>query len=103
MYVDDLVRGLVAMMENDKSFVGPVNMGNPVEVSMLDLARCVLRMIPESTSQVVFKELPADDPRRRCPDISLARKMLGWSPQVPLETGLAKMIDYFRAQMAAGH
>ena len=103
MYVDDLVRGLVAMMENDKSFVWPVNMGNPVEVSMLDLARCVLRMIPESTSQVVFKELPADDPRRRCPDISLARKMLGWSPQVPLETGLAKMIDYFRAQMAAGH
>jgi UDP-glucuronate decarboxylase len=103
MYVDDLVRGLVAMMENDKSFVGPVNMGNPVEVSMLDLARCVLRMIPESTSRIVFKELPADDPRRRCPDIALARKMLGWEPLVSLETGLERVIAYFRSQLAAGY
>jgi UDP-glucuronate decarboxylase len=103
LYVDDLVRGLVAMMENDAGFVGPVNMGNPAEISMLELARQVLRMIPESSSRLAFKELPADDPRRRCPDIALAREKLRWEPQIDFETGLERTIAYFRSCVAAGY
>ncbi len=103
MYVDDLVPGLVKMMENGKNFVGPVNLGNPVEVSVLELARRVLKLIPESTSQVIFKDLPADDPKQRCPDITLARETLEWEPQIPLEVGLEKTIAYFRARLAEAY
>lgn len=103
MYVDDLVPGLVKMMENGKNFVGPVNLGNPVEVSVLELARRVLKLIPESTSQVIFKGLPADDPKQRCPDITLARETLEWEPQIPLEVGLEKTIAYFRARLAEAY
>jgi len=100
MYVDDLIRGLVAMMDNEDGFVGPVNLGNPTEVSISDLAQRILKLIPESRSKLVKKELPEDDPKRRCPDISLAQRMLHWTPTVTLEDGLSKTIAYFRALRA---
>lgn len=95
-YVDDLVDGLVRMMENEQDFVGPVNMGNPGEFTIRELAEKVLQMIPESHSKLVFKPLPADDPRQRQPDISLAKEKLQWEPKVALEAGLEKTIDYFK-------
>jgi len=96
-YVDDLVDGLILMMDNDQGFIGPVNLGNPGEFTILDLAKKVIRMIPESTSKITFKPLPSDDPRQRKPDITLAEKMLGWKPRANnLEAGLLKTIAYFR-------
>jgi UDP-glucuronate decarboxylase len=95
-YVDDLVEGMVRMMENRGGIVGPVNLGNPGEFTILQLADKVLELIPESRSRIVSMSLPADDPRQRRPDISLAFKELGWQPGIPLELGLARTIDYFR-------
>lgn len=95
-YVDDLVAGLVAMMEHP-SFTGPVNLGNPVEFSMLELARAVAGLAGDAG--MVFKPLPQDDPRQRRPDISLARDKLGWEPRVSLHEGLARTVDYFRATL----
>lgn len=95
-YVDDLIGGLVALMGNSEGLVGPVNLGNPLETGVLDLARLVLKMVPDSVSRIVTKELPADDPRQRSPDIGLAREKLGWAPKIDLETGLKKTIEYFR-------
>jgi len=95
-YVDDLVEGMVRMMENSGGFVGPVNLGNPGEFTILQLAEKVLELIPESRSRIVSMPLPADDPRQRRPDISLACKELGWQPGIHLELGLARTIDYFR-------
>ncbi len=94
-YVDDLVEGLVLMMSGPDAFVGPVNMGNPEETSILELAEMIIQMTG-SRSKIVFEALPGDDPTRRCPDISLAREKLGWEPCIPLEQGLSKTIDYFR-------
>lgn len=94
-YVDDLVEGMVRMM-NLENFVGPVNLGNPSEFTVLELAKKVLEMIPESQSQIEFKELPKDDPVRRKPDISLAKEKLNWEPKVSLEEGLKKSIPWFR-------
>ncbi len=91
-YVDDEVRGLVALM--DSSVVGPVNIGNPDERSVLDLARQVLAATG-STSPVEFEPLPVDDPIRRCPDITVARNQLGWQPEISLEVGLRRSIAYF--------
>ena len=93
-YVDDLIEGMIRMMNQQKT-VGPINLGNPREISMKALARMVLKATG-SRSRIVTKPLPKDDPRRRKPDISLAKKYLAWSPQVPLEDGLEKTIDYFR-------
>lgn len=93
-YVEDLLEGLTAMMAKP-DFTGPVNLGNPVEISMLELANKILA-ISGSTSRLCFKPLPADDPWKRCPDISLARNCLGWEPRVDLEQGLKQTIDYFR-------
>jgi UDP-glucuronate decarboxylase len=93
-YVSDLVDGLVALMETD-DFVGPVNLGNPGEFTVRELAEMVLRMT-ESSSPIEAHPLPEDDPRQRQPDITLARERLGWSPSIPLEEGLRKTIDYFR-------
>jgi UDP-glucuronate decarboxylase len=84
------------MMENEQDFVGPVNIGNPVEFTIRELAEKVLYMIPESKSKLVFKPLPTDDPRQRQPDISLAKEKLRWEPKVALELGLEKTIQYFR-------
>jgi UDP-glucuronate decarboxylase len=95
-YVEDLIRGLVALMESADSFTGPVNLGNPGEFTILELAEAVLRLT-ESKSKLRFEPLPSDDPRQRQPDISLARNSLGWAPEVGLEDGLKETIAYFEA------
>jgi UDP-glucuronate decarboxylase len=94
-YVDDLIRGMVKLMESREDFIGPVNMGNPGEFTILELAEAVLRLTG-SKSKLVYLPLPEDDPMQRQPDISLARKELDWEPKVPLEEGLKKTIEYFR-------
>lgn len=99
-YVDDLVNGMVLMMENDKGFMGPVNIGNPGEFTIKELAEKVLEKIPASKSKLVFKDLPSDDPKQRQPDISLAKEKLGWEPSVPLDAGLDKAIEYFKNILA---
>jgi UDP-glucuronate decarboxylase len=94
-YVDDMIEGFVRMMDSEKGFTGPVNMGNPNEFTMLELAENVLRLT-DSKSKLTFKPLPADDPRQRQPNITLAKENLGWEPKVQLEDGLKETIDYFR-------
>jgi UDP-glucuronate decarboxylase len=94
-YVDDLVDGLTRMMESDRSFSGPVNLGNPEEFSILELAERIIRLT-KSKSRLKFKLLPQDDPRQRRPDIGLARKRLKWKPKVNLDDGLKETIRYFR-------
>ncbi|MDR2232296.1 MAG: SDR family oxidoreductase [Tannerella sp.] len=95
-YIDDLVEGLIRMMDTGDDFTGPVNLGNPVEFSILELANLVIQMTG-SASKIVFRPLPSDDPRQRKPDISLAmNKLGGWKPDVKLEEGLAKTIAYFK-------
>jgi len=98
-YVDDLLEGLVRMMDNPKGLVGPVNLGNPSECTIRDLAKLVLKLIPESKSELVLRPLPSDDPVRRRPDIRLAAEELDWAPSVPLEEGLEKTIAYFRSAL----
>lgn len=100
-YVDDLIDGMIKMMNNDKDFIGPVNLGNPNEFTIKQLAEKILEMIPESKSKIIFKELPQDDPRQRQPDIKIAKEMLGWEPKIQLEDGLIKTIDYFRKTIKA--
>jgi UDP-glucuronate decarboxylase len=95
-YVDDMIAGLIMMMDSADSFLGPVNLGNPEEFSILDLAETIITMTG-NRSKIVFKPLPQDDPMQRKPDISLARKTLGWQPQINLEEGLERTIAYFRA------
>ncbi len=97
-FVDDLVAGLVAMMESE-GFTGPVNLGNPAETTILEFARRIIELTG-SRSEIVFKPLPADDPKQRQPDISLARERLGWQPSVDVETGLKKTIEYFAGKLA---
>jgi UDP-glucuronate decarboxylase len=94
-YVDDLVEGLIRMMNAPGEFTGPVNLGTPQEFTILDLARTLIAMT-NSPSPIIFKPLPQDDPIQRRPDITLARERLGWEPRVPLAEGLKKTIDYFR-------
>jgi UDP-glucuronate decarboxylase len=93
-YVDDMIEGLVRMMDSEPGFTGPVNMGNPGEFTMLELAENVLRLTG-SQSQFAFRPRPTDDPRQRQPDITLAKKKLGWEPKVRLEDGLKETIAYF--------
>jgi UDP-glucuronate decarboxylase len=97
-YVDDLVEGIVRMMETE-GFIGPVNLGNPAETSILEFARRIIDLTG-SRSQVVFKTLPEDDPKQRQPDISLAREKLHWEPLVDVETGLTRTIAYFEALLS---
>ena len=99
-FVDDLILGLVKMMNNDKKFIGPVNLGNPSERTVLDLAKLVIEMTG-SKSNIVFKPLPQDDPIKRKPDITLAKKELNWEPSVDISLGLDKTIDYFRRKIGA--
>ena len=94
-YVDDLVEGMVRMMNNTTGFVGPVNIGNPNEFTIKELAEKVLELLPKSKSKIIYKPLPEDDPRQRCPDISLAKKELSWKPTIELNEGLKKTIEYF--------
>ena len=98
-YVDDLIDGMVRLMDSDAEFTGPVNIGNPVEFSILELAETVLRLVG-SKSRLVFRPLPQDDPRQRKPNIELAHKELGWKPRVALEDGLKETITYFRGALA---
>ena len=91
-FIDDLVEGLLKMMNSD--FVGPINLGNPIELSMKDLATMVIRLT-NSSSNIICKDLPDDDPKRRRPDINLAKSILHWTPIIDLETGLKKTINYF--------
>jgi UDP-glucuronate decarboxylase len=100
-YVDDLIRGCVAMMDTQPGFTGPINLGNPVESTMLELARKVLDLTG-SRSQIVFRPLPRDDPRQRRPDIRIARERLGWTPKVALEQGLVETIRYFDQLLCQG-
>ena len=98
-YVDDLVTGLIAMMDQDE-IIGPVNMGNPGEYSIKELAMMV-REISGSSSEIVFRPLPQDDPVRRKPDVTLAKEKLGWEPKVPVREGLIRTIGYFRQMLGA--
>lgn len=94
-YVDDLVDGMLCLMDSPADITGPINVGNPGEFSMLELAEKVI-LLTSSKSKLIFKELPADDPRQRRPDIALAKEMLNWEPKISLDDGLQKTVDYFR-------
>ncbi len=93
-YIDDMIEGIYRYMSLTNGFVGPVNLGNPSEVTILDLAKIIIDLTG-SRSKIIFKQLPQDDPERRMPDISLAKSKLGWKPDVDLKMGLMKTIEYF--------
>ena len=93
-YVDDLIDGFLRLMQSSDDFTGPVNLGNPVEFDMIELAEQV-KELTNSKSEIIFEPLPEDDPRQRQPDITLAKNKLGWEPKVPLREGLEKTIAYF--------
>ena len=99
-YVDDLIEGFVRMMDTDVGFTGPMNLGNPNEFSMLELAEKVLKQVGGS-SKLVFHPLPTDDPKQRQPDITLAKNKLSWEPTVQLDDGLKETISYFRKLLSA--
>ncbi len=94
MLCEDLVDVIVRFMASDDSITGPLNIGNPEELTILELAKKIIE-VTGSDSKLLFEPLPSDDPRRRRPDISLARKLLGWQPTTPLETGLKNTVEYF--------
>ena len=99
-FVDDLVDALIRMMETPDDVTGPINLGNPGEFTMLELAEQIIALTG-SKSQISYRPLPADDPKQRCPDISLAIKELQWEPRIALADGLKQTIDYFERQLAA--
>ncbi|MEA2935356.1 MAG: UDP-glucuronate decarboxylase [Variibacter sp.] len=99
-YVDDTIEGLMRLMAAPDDVTGPVNVGNPREISVHELAERVIAMVG-SKSQIAYQPLPGDDPKQRQPDIALAKKLLDWEPTVPLEQGLAQTVAYFKAQLAA--
>ena len=96
-YVDDMVEGIYRMMNSN--FKGPINLGNPQEITILELTNKILEIITESRSKIVFNELPEDDPMKRRPDISLAKANLGWEPKIKLKDGLERTIQYFRGMI----
>ena len=97
-YIDDLISGIFKMMSSEEKFIGPVNLGNPVEFKIIDLAKTIIKLT-NSKSNIVNKELPTDDPIRRIPNISLAKNVLDWEPSFNLEEGLKLTIDYFKSQI----
>ena len=97
-YVDDLIEGMIRLMNSWVGFTGPVNIGNPGEFTIKELAEKVIEMT-DSRSKILYKELPVDDPTQRKPDISLARKEIGWEPKIALEEGLKKTIEYFKGRI----
>jgi UDP-glucuronate decarboxylase len=99
-YVDDMIDGLVRLMNTPDDFTGPVNLGNPSEISILELAEKVFK-ITKSRSKIIFKPLPQDDPVRRCPNITRAKEKLGWKPKTNLEEGLKKTVEYFKKVLSA--
>lgn len=94
-YVDDLIEGMIRMMNGPDNFIGPVNLGNPVEVAILELAKLVIGMT-DSSSKIIFEPLPVDDPTQRQPDITLAKEQLDWEPFGGLEQGIKRTIEYFK-------
>ena len=94
-YIDDLLNGMIKMMNSENNFLGPVNLGNPNEITMNELASIVIKLT-KANSKIVFKDLPKDDPKRRNPDISLANKKLDWNPEYDLKSGLINTIKYFK-------
>jgi UDP-glucuronate decarboxylase len=96
-YVDDLIEVIIRFMNSPDQIIGPINIGNPVEFRVIDLAKEILRMTG-STSPILFAPLPSDDPRQRKPDISKAKQLLGWEPKVSLEEGLQATIEYFQGK-----
>ena len=95
-YIDDLVEGMIKMMNNETWFIWPVNIGTQFEFTMKELANEILNLIPESSSKIIYKPLPQDDPKQRRADNRLAKEKLGWEPKVKLEEGLEETIEYFR-------
>jgi UDP-glucuronate decarboxylase len=98
-YVDDLVDGLMRLMATGDELTGPINIGNPHEIPVRELAERVIRLT-RSSSRIVFRPLPEDDPTQRCPDITLAQRVLGWAPSVELDDGLSRTIGYFERMLA---
>ncbi len=94
-YIDDLIDAMIKMMDTNNNFIGPINIGNPHEITMNKLASTILRLT-NSKSQIIFKDLPKDDPKRRNPDINLAKSKLNWTPSHRLESGLSNTINYFK-------
>jgi len=101
-YVTDLVDGLIKLMNTPQDITGPINLGNPTEMTMLELAEKIISL-SGSTSQLVFRPLPSDDPKQRKPDITVAKSVLNWVPKVNLEDGLKETIQYFRRVIALEH
>jgi UDP-glucuronate decarboxylase len=99
-YVDDLIDGMILLMDSPSDFIGPVNIGNPIEYTMLELAETVLRLVG-GKSKLIYMPLPLDDPKQRKPDIALAKSNLGWEPKVGLEDGLKETIAYFKELLNA--
>jgi dTDP-glucose 4,6-dehydratase len=97
-YVDDLIEGILRLLRSN--YVGPVNIGNPQEMSLLEMAQAIIR-IADSPSEIVYRGLPPDDPKVRRPDITLARRVLDWEPRVPVEDGLRRTYDWFSAALEA--
>ena len=95
-YVDDEIRGILALLDSNER--GPINIGNPVEFTMLELAATVIE-VTESKSKIVYRPLPSDDPRHRCPDITKARELLGWEPEVNLHDGLLRTVEWFQVTL----
>jgi len=96
-YVSDLINGILKLALTGDSIVGPINIGNPNEFTVFELAQLVIEKT-QSKSEIIFKDLPSDDPQRRCPDISLAKESLDWQPEVPLEVGIQYVIDWYKSQ-----
>jgi len=100
-YVDDLIDGILALVDSPRGITGPMNLGNPVEITVLDLATRIIALTG-SRSRLVRRPIPVDDPTRRCPDIGLAKETLGWSPRVPLEEGLRRTAEWFERKLRDG-
>jgi UDP-glucuronate decarboxylase len=94
-YIDDLIRGIISLMKTNKNISFPINLGHTKSISIKNLSKTINKMI-DSKSELVFKDLPLDDPKKRKPDITLAKKHLGWSPKIDLNEGLKKTILYFK-------
>ena len=99
-YVDDLIRGLIVMMESKNNITGPINLGTTFEFSMLELAEKIIQQT-QSNSQITFRPLPDDDPKERKPDLTLAKENLNWEPQVSFDDGIRNTIDYFKKVIAS--
>jgi UDP-glucuronate decarboxylase len=98
-YVDDLIDGIIKMMNNPQNFKGPVNLGNPSERTILEFAELIIKLTG-SKSKIVFEDLPKDDPTQRCPDLTVAKKELGWEPKIDIKDGILKTIEYFKGRLA---